>query len=299
MISALAALLGPDTDIYPHQLEAQYPRILDQILAYWGSEHLEPYISELAVDERGDRQGFPPEVASELFNLYRFHCAQHAPASKNEQAWEHVKELGTGLSYGDITVSKADFFSSAERGNTMRVLMYLKSGIDINSCDEYGKTPLIWAATFSHLPLVGLLLSRNASPEACDLGGYTALHWAAANGHEEALELLLEHGAKIDACSKVGITPLMQAAARGQRGTLRLLLEAGAQINLADQSGQTALLHSLKNSHYRVTETLLQQRASVDAIGPEQKTALAIGLAHSDPAIRQLFTKHRFDIHLH
>jgi ankyrin repeat protein len=299
VIPALAAQLGIAQDAYPHHLAEQYPRILEQIIANWGSSQLERYISDLTLDERGDRQGFPPEVASELFLLYRLHCAQReAQAPANEQAWDHIKESGHGFSHDDVTVSKADFFCAAERGNTLRVLMYLKSGIPIETRDEFGKTPLIWAATFSHLALVGLLLSRRADTETRDLGGFTALHWAAANGNDVALSLLLEHGAQIDAQNHVGVTPLMQAASRGQRNTLRLLLEAGAAMQQTDQNGQTALFYALKNNHFRVTETLLQQQSKIDAAGAAQQSAFNAGLNHSDTNIRQLFVKYRYNTEL-
>lgn len=296
MNPAVLELIGSDADFYPHHLEESYPRILEQIIAAWGTEHLERFISTLAVDERGDRQGFPPSVASELFSLYRLHVSKFGKPEPEEQAWDHVKELNDGLSYGDITVSKDDYFSSAASGNTLRVLMYLKSGISIETADEYGKTALIWAATYSHLPLVGLLLSRNANTETRDLGGFTALHWAAADGNLQALSLLLEHGAQVDAQSNAGITPLMQAASRGQHAAIRSLLESGADINQTDHNGQTALLHALQTNHYRSSETLLLQHAKVDVIGNDQKTALALGLSHTNPQIRQLFAKHRFDI---
>ncbi|WP_373976402.1 ankyrin repeat domain-containing protein [Chitinibacter sp. SCUT-21] len=296
MNPAVLDLLGSDADFYPHHLEESYPRILEQIIAVWGTDHFERIISSLAVDERGGRQGFPPDVASEIFSLYRLHLSRFGKHEPEEQAWDHVKELDSDLSYGEVTVSKDDYFASAAAGNTLRVLMYLKSGINIETADEYGKTALIWAATFSHLPLLGLLLSREANTESRDLGGYSALHWAAADGNLQAIDLLIEHGAQVNAANKVGVTPLMQAASRGKHEAIRRLLEAGADINQTDQIGQTALIHALQTNHYRSSETLLLQHAKIDVAGKDQQTALSLGLSHSNPQIRQLFTKHRFGL---
>jgi hypothetical protein len=36
----------------------------------WGKEESVPYLRSLVFDERGGRQGFPPDVSTELFMLY-------------------------------------------------------------------------------------------------------------------------------------------------------------------------------------------------------------------------------------
>ncbi|WP_157314218.1 ankyrin repeat domain-containing protein [Chitinibacter sp. GC72] len=297
MTPAVVALLGNDGDFYPHHLEQQYPRILEQVVALWGSEQLEPFISELAVDERGTRQGFPPAVASELFTLYQLHTQRFGGEPEQEQTWDHVKLQDDGLSFYEVNGTQKDYFQAAESGNTLRVLVHLKAGIDIETGDEYGKTALIWAATQSHLALVGLLLSRNANTETRDLGGFTALHWAAAAGNLSSLALLLEHGAAVNAQSKAGITPLMQAASRGHHAAIRSLLEAGADLGLLDGHGQSALSHALQTNHYRSSETLLLQFTKLDTASKSKHQAtLAQGLSHTNPAIRQLFIKHRFEL---
>ncbi|WP_052190622.1 ankyrin repeat domain-containing protein [Chitinibacter sp. ZOR0017] len=297
MHPAIVSLLGPNADFYPHQLENCYPRILEQVLLYWGSEQLEAYIAELAVDERGDRQGFPPEVASELFALQRLHQQQFPPEQPEpEQAWDHIVDIDYDQSNDDRISTRKEFFHAVETGNTLRALVLLKSGVEIESRDELGKTALIWAATLDHLPLVGLLLSRSANTEAQDDGGFTALHWAAAEGHLQAMSLLLEHGAQLNSQTKNGMTPLMQAATRGQHAVIRLLLEAGADLQLADLQGQTALMHALQTNHYRSSETLLLQLTKQSQRGTWVATALQMGLTHSNPAIRQLFTRHRFEL---
>ena len=55
---------------YPHQLEAQFGRILDRIVELWESPEMEGYFSNLMFGSgRSNRRGFPAEVATEIFIL--------------------------------------------------------------------------------------------------------------------------------------------------------------------------------------------------------------------------------------
>ena len=65
--------LGKAAGLYPHKLEARYPRIFDRITRDWGTKELEAYLNTLIFDTRGDRQGFPPEVMTELFAIMNYH----------------------------------------------------------------------------------------------------------------------------------------------------------------------------------------------------------------------------------
>jgi hypothetical protein len=51
-------------------LERSFQRIADKIAETWPRAECARYVDSLLVDERGGRQGFPPEVVSELFLLH-------------------------------------------------------------------------------------------------------------------------------------------------------------------------------------------------------------------------------------
>jgi hypothetical protein len=62
-------LLGEHADVYPANIEQRFPRILHKIVTLWGKPELEAVFDELMVSTRPGRQGFPSEVAMELFRL--------------------------------------------------------------------------------------------------------------------------------------------------------------------------------------------------------------------------------------
>lgn len=57
-------------EVRPRHLIVQYPRIANKMAKLWKYPiACEKYLNELMLDERGDRQGFPPEVGQEITAL--------------------------------------------------------------------------------------------------------------------------------------------------------------------------------------------------------------------------------------
>ncbi|MES2368986.1 MAG: hypothetical protein V4554_05765 [Pseudomonadota bacterium] len=52
------------SDLSP--LEEQFPRLVPEIVAFWGSPTCFAQLQALLVDSRGGRQGFPADVYSDL-----------------------------------------------------------------------------------------------------------------------------------------------------------------------------------------------------------------------------------------
>jgi ankyrin repeat protein len=64
-------------------------------------------------------------------------------------------------------------------------------GVDPNSKDKYGRTPLSWTAERGHEAVVKLLLEKGAELESkSSIFDRTPLSWAAERGHEAVVRLL-------------------------------------------------------------------------------------------------------------
>jgi hypothetical protein len=61
------------TDRFVSPLERDFPHILEKIQALWGYPEMNLYFSQLAIDDRGDREGFPAEVWDDLHMLMQLH----------------------------------------------------------------------------------------------------------------------------------------------------------------------------------------------------------------------------------
>jgi hypothetical protein len=71
-----AATLPPI--VQPLALMRRFPRIANQLAAVWDeAPSVRSYLDSLLVDNRGHRQGFPPDVLKELLSLRLYHESLH------------------------------------------------------------------------------------------------------------------------------------------------------------------------------------------------------------------------------
>jgi len=82
------ALLGAHADRYPHRLEANFPHVIDRMVALWGSSELRPFLDALLLADRPGRKGFPPEVATEIFRLVSVLDELGEEPGNNKTAWD-------------------------------------------------------------------------------------------------------------------------------------------------------------------------------------------------------------------
>ena len=83
---------------------------------------------------------------------------------------------------------------------------------DIDTPDEYDRTPLMLVAARNDIPAAKRLLAQGADVNAKSKDDYTALMYAAYYGNAEMVEFLLDEGADVNARHKSGLTALMEAA---------------------------------------------------------------------------------------
>lgn len=98
------------------------------------------------------------------------------------------------------------------------------------------------AVKLGDISQVNILLSRGVDVNTKDKYGFTPLHYAArdSNSYSKTLtKLLLEHGANINAKDLYGTTPLHIASNLGNRSLVKVLVENGADVNIKQDEGAT------------------------------------------------------------
>jgi ankyrin repeat protein len=133
--------------------------------------------------------------------------------------------------------------------------LLLDFGADPNERDEYGDTPLAYAAGRGQVEAMRYLIARGAKVRAHG----SPLVEAAYAGKIEAMRLLISLGADVNRPDEWGICPLHAAVYHPP--AVQFLLEAGADQNIAGMDGNTALHYAASYNQLESARLLLEHGA--------------------------------------
>lgn len=276
----LASLLADHPDLYPWMLEKQYPRVLQRIMDAWDNpERARAVFAELLVDVRGGRQGFPRDVAHDIFRLSETYDSLVAPVRPDGSPWEDEvmrEHAEGGINYSPVAIIAARAEQQEPKANGASAT----PAAPVAPVKDSGWTPLMTALVHGNEREAEELLQRGADPLYQDSNGYTPLHWAASHGFEHLVQLLINRRVPVNAINRYGWTPLLQAAAQGHAGVCEQLIAAGARVTLADGEGWTPLHKAVANGHRAVVELLLRHGADVRAQHVSGQTPAGLALQH-------------------
>lgn len=167
--------------------------------------------------------------------------------------------------------------------------LLLDVGAEVNAANDHGVTPLMLAAENAHAAVAARLLEAGANPNAALLAqGETPLMTASRSGSVEIVTMLLDRGATVDArTTKSGQTALMWAVSEGHGAVVQRLLERGASVRSRSTSGFTPILFAAQQGHVEIARTLLAAGASANAEG-EGPPPLLIAVNSAQVALARL-----------
>lgn len=264
----------------PKLLILNYPRIAERITQLWGHEALAIFLNELLFDSRGNRAGFPPEVAHELFLIQQVHD-QFLGVGSDAAIWGY-EEAARNANVHLCDFDFPTFLEAAKQGNDVILQEQIKGGVRIDEPDLDGLTALWWAVYYGHFSTAERLLQHGANGKIADRQGRQLAHLFAANDHCIGLNLLLRFRVRLNVSDHAGFTPLMAAAAKGRVSAAVLLLENGLDVDAQDKQGKTALHYAAEVGQRRMVELLLNHAADAHAPDHRGQTAYEIAMLHPD-----------------
>ncbi|KAI8723103.1 NACHT domain-containing protein [Fusarium sp. LHS14.1] len=129
----------------------------------------------------------------------------------------------------------------------------------VNTVDEWGFTPLAWAAKKGHEETVKAILKFTAiDVDIRDSHGRTSISLAAGGGHTAIVEMLLNYGSNQNFKDIRRATPLWHAAKGGHTTTVALLIKWGVDLNVSS-AVETPLSMAAMEGNEEMISLLLSQ----------------------------------------
>ncbi|OIW22948.1 ankyrin [Coniochaeta ligniaria NRRL 30616] len=151
---------------------------------------------------------------------------------------------------------------SRQRDAMIKLHRLLSSGISVQSRDGEGNT-LLHVAAWQGMPeLIDTICDHGHPVDILNNYGMTPLCFAAQYGHSDAAARLLARGASASLPGPDGCTPLHLSMETTNLAMTRLLIASGASVSARDALGQTPLHAAAK---YNVSEDVITILINADA----------------------------------
>lgn len=187
--------------------------------------------------------------------------------------------------------NQTELFDAIREQNVKAVKSLIAGGYDVNESVN-GYTPLMVAVCKGNLKIIKFLVSAGANLESYDNQGNTPLMYAFYDQEKsEAVSFLLSLNVNAEIMNSSEQTPLILAALNNHYNSIKLLVKAGLKLETKGKSGETALMHAVGNNRKEAVEVLIKLGADPEARDDFSFTPLMKAAFNNDGAmIRTLIT---------
>lgn len=231
-----------------------------------------------------------PEIKDIIQNAININSTRHLLSKNISKKSSHPVTNTLNLCSESTKLSL--MYASAR--NDLSTMTKLLTFANVDTCDEYKKTCLMYACENGSLDAVDYLIKNNASLNILDSNGKSALYYACKNNHLDIVKKLLENGVSLGvnkpdfgfyvACQKgyfdiVKIlvdndmtidpihnvkSPLMFACEGGHLDVVKYLVDNGANTNLVlDLNGYSVMDFANKSRNLDVIRYIQKKTTSI------------------------------------
>ncbi|XP_051172785.1 putative ankyrin repeat protein RF_0381 [Leptopilina boulardi] len=202
---------------------------------------------------------------------------------------EHQNENENEMNVDEKINSESNFKVLLHRavvdGNREIIAVLVKYNFDINSKDEFGRTPMYHAYTHNKLDICKYLLKSGSSINEKIDENLNILHVSVENNDEKFVKFLLKNGADVNAITINGCTSLHIACRNGFKKIVKLLLKYKSDTSIIDNNGLTCLHEAAKQDDEKILRHLIHEGANVNAIDYNYKTPICYAVENQNTNI--------------
>lgn len=184
--------------------------------------------------------------------------------------------------------------AEVEANNLVGVIVLINKGVDIDSPNKAGETPLLKATQRNYVDIAKVLLEAGADVNKQDKIQDSPFLYACAEGRTDILRAMLDYKPDVKILNRYGGNGLIPAAEKGHLENVRILLEkTDMDVNHVNRLGWTALLEAViltsgGEVHQNIIRTLIEHGADVNLPDKQGITPLAHARMKGYKAIEQI-----------
>lgn len=178
-----------------------------------------------------------------------------------------------GVEYNVLDLLNRSLLFDAVNGNSKESLLFLlEFGLNVNSVDKNGQTPLMIASSNGTCDstMVRLLIEQGADINILDKNVESALFSAAFSlgfSNLNAVKILIKNGCKTNIENKYGQTVLTKAAAAyNAEDVVNIFIDIGLNVNHEDIYGKTPLFYAIESDNVESFDLLLENNAHINIV---------------------------------
>lgn len=234
----------------------------DRVRAKIPEEHIEHFTKTISEIRKSD----PSEVPEDLV----------------EQLQGVVETLNSFAEGADESQEIAPIFRACAEGDIAQLKKFAKSGGDINSALQNGKSLLMLATESEQEKIIDELIKLGVDVNATEDDSFSALLFACFIGNILIISKLIKAGADVNKLYSIAdangnritnCTALYITAQIGKIDLCRTLIKCGAEIDVMNSMGYTPLMAAIRSGNDDLVQLLLKSGANPD---PEIKLCDAI-----------------------
>jgi len=191
-----------------------------------------------------------------------------------------TKSINSGADINKQSTSDptSTLLHTAARSGHIDMVRYLfEQGINIDSKDRYGNTPLMCAVSGGHETVVTYLLKNKADYNLVDRGNFTPLMISLSNGGiKVATEILLLNPNLNIQDDQYGRNALMIAIQKRVSKLVEMIIAFSPNLNAQDREGNTALHTAVYMNDYDTVSLLVKNGANTMIMNKNGKTPLEL-----------------------
>ena len=179
--------------------------------------------------------------------------------------------------------------------DTFQVKNLIKMGVNVNTLDSLGITPISNAIRLNRVKIAQFLLTRQ-NVDICfeDYYGRSLLMIAIHNKNMfMVVKLLIQNGADLNETDKEGCSPLHIAIRLKHTAIVKLLIQNGADLTKTDHKGYFPLNLAILHRQPAMVKLLLENDANPNSLNPDKTSLLYWQIVLGSYEIFSLLVDHK------